>query len=111
LPPAPGASGATLKLYILQMPDATQPSDLYASLLQASLYASNTWTDPSSPAIGTKSRITNSGADWWINFVKGKFYVEVRLSPSYGPAPDYELDYAPTKQAAMAFAAAVAGKL
>lgn len=111
LHPPIGASAAGLKLYILEMPDAGQAESLYAELLKGSLYAGNTWTDPTSPALGSKSRITDSGADWWINFVKGRYYVEVRMTPSYGPSPDYEPGNAATKEAALTFAATVAGKL
>ncbi len=39
--------GATLTLYVLQMPNATQVSGLYSSLLSASLYVGKTWTEPS----------------------------------------------------------------
>ena len=73
--------GYTLKLYVLLMPSAAQATALYDSLVDGthSLYSTNTWTDMS-PAIGDKSRITNSGTDWWINFRKGVYYCEVRLT-------------------------------
>lgn len=73
--------GYSLKLLVLQMPDAAQATALYTSLVDGthSLYTSNTWTDLS-PAIGDASRITNSGTDWWVNFRKGVYYVEVRLT-------------------------------
>ena len=103
--------GSTLKLYILQMPSADQCATLYASLLTANLYVGNTWTDPTSPVIGSKSRITDSGTDWWINFCKDNYYTEVRMTPSYGPAPDYALSDPNQKAAAMAFAQAVAGPM
>jgi hypothetical protein len=108
--PLGATTGSTMKLYILQMP-AGQPCNLYTSLLNVALYKSNTWTDPTSPAIGTKSRITDSGTDWWINFCKGNYYVEARLSPSYGAAPDYAVADATQKQAAMDYAVAIAAKL
>jgi hypothetical protein len=111
LPSPMGATtGSTMKLYILQMPSG-QPCNLYASLLNVALYSSNTWTDPTTPAIGTKSRITDSGTDWWINFCKGSYYVEVRLSPSYGPAPDYAVSDAGQKKAALDYATAIAAKM
>jgi hypothetical protein len=110
IPPSAGGPGATLKLYILQMPSADQACGLYTSLLSDNFYAS-TWTDPTSPTVGTKSRITDSGTDWWVNFCKGVHYVEARLSPSYGPAPDYTPGDATTKKAAMDFAVAVAAKM
>lgn len=111
LHPPMGAAAASLRLYILEMPDAGQAESLYAELRKGSLYAGNVWTDPTSPALGSKSRITDSGADWWINFAKGKYYVEVRMTPSYGPEPNYEPGDATTKAAALAFAAAVAAKM
>jgi hypothetical protein len=103
--------GATLALYVLQMPDATQASGLYASLASASLYVGKTWVDPSSPVIGSKSRITDTGDHWWINFYKGSFYVEVNVFSSQGPAPDYTSGLQSTKAAAIAFAQAVAAKI
>jgi hypothetical protein len=103
-------AGSTLKLYVLQMPSKDQATALYTALLSAALY-SNTWTDPTSPAIGDKSRITDSGTDWWINFVKGSNYVEVRMTPSYGAAPDYTISDPAQKKAAMDFAVAVAGRI
>ena len=112
LPSPNGATdGAKAKLYILQMPSAEQASSLYTALLQANLYVGNTWADPTSPVVGAKSRITDSGTDWWINFYKGSWYVEVRMTPSYGPSPDYTPGDATMKKAAMDFAVAVAAKM
>jgi len=105
-------SGATVTLYVLQMPSATQASGLYNSLLSASLYVGKAWTEPSSPAIGTDSRVANTGDHWWINFHKGNYYVEVSLGPSYSPPPEYTPpENAITKAAAFAFASEVAGKI
>jgi hypothetical protein len=111
--PSPGSEpdGSRLSLYLLELPSAEEAIKLYLSLPQSTLYASNTWTDPTSPPIGTRSRVTDSGTDWWINFCKGYYYVEVRLTPSYGPAPDYAPGSATQKQAALDFAAAVAAKM
>jgi len=106
--PQNSTSGSTLKLYILQMPSADQASGLYTSLLSDNFYAS-TWTDPTSPTVGAKSRITDSGTDWWINFCKGNYYVEVRMLPSY--AADFTPGDPGQKQAAMDFAVAVAAKM
>jgi hypothetical protein len=104
--------GATLTLYVLQMPSAAQASGLYGSLLNASLYDGKAWTDPSSPKVGTGSRVANAGGtNWWINFYQGDFYVEVSMGPSYSPPPDYTADNPTTRAAAFAFAAAVAGKI
>ena len=109
--PMGDATGSRLSLYLLQMPTPQQACDLYTSLWQSSLYVANTWAQPTSPALGTASRITDSGTDWWINFCKGSYYVEVRMSPSYGPAPDYAPSDPSQKQAAMAFATAVAARM
>jgi hypothetical protein len=101
---------ATVDLYILQEPTAKQTTDLYSALLSTSLYSGKTWTDPSSPAIGTVSRISDTGDHWWINFVKDSFYVEVSLGPSRSDVAPYGPDDT-TKAAAYAFAQAVAAKL
>ena len=106
--PQNSTSGSTLKLYILQMPSADQACGLYTSLLSASLYRL-TWADPTSPTVATKSRIADSGTDWWINFCKGNYYVEVRMTPSY--AADLTPGDPAQKQAAMDFAVAVAAKM
>jgi hypothetical protein len=106
--PQNSTSGSTLKLYILQMPSADQACGLYTSLLSASLYRL-TWTDPTSPTVGTKSRITDSGTDWWVNFCKGNYYVEVRLMPSY--AADFTPSDPGQKKAAMDFAVAAAANI
>ena len=106
--PQYSTSGSTVKLYILQMPSADQASGLYTSLLSANFYT-GTWTDPTSPTVGTKSRIIDSGTDWWVNFCKGNYYVEVRLTPSY--AADLTPGDPAQKQAAMDFAVAVAAKM
>jgi hypothetical protein len=117
--PADG-SGVKVKLYILQMPNAGQASALYASLLDANLYSpwnqasqqgAGKWADPSSTLVGDHSRIVNAGDTWWINFYKGVYYGEVWLTPSYGPAPAYVENDAILKDAAFAFATAVAAKM
>lgn len=110
-PVAPDPLGVKVELYILQLPDAAQASTLYTSLLSATLYSKWTWVDPSSPAVGEKSRVTNAGDTWKVNFIKGVYYVEVNLSPSYGPAPDYTENDPVLKAAAFDFAAAVAAKM
>ena len=109
-------NGATVTLYVFQMPSADQASGLYASLLSASLYkrkvgTPDDWVDPTSPLVGTDSRIQDTGDHWWINFYKGNYYVEVSLGPSAGPAPDFTPGNAATKAAAFAFAQAVAGTI
>jgi hypothetical protein len=109
-------SGATMTLYVIQMPTAAQASGLYAALRGASLYTRKVgtpedWTQPSSPLVGTDSRIQDTGDHWWINFHKGNYYVEVSLGPSAGPAPDYTIGDTATKAAAFAFATAVAAKI
>jgi hypothetical protein len=110
-PVPPDPLGVKVELYILQMPDAGQASSLYASLLSATLYSKWNWVDPSSMAGVDKSRVTNAGDTYKINFTKGVYYVEVSLSPSYGPAPNYTENDPSLKQAAFDFAAAVAAKM
>jgi len=104
-------NGATLDLKVVQLPTAAQASGLYAALTSASLYVGKTWTQPSSPLVGTGSRMTDTGDHWWINFYKGDFYVEVSVGPSYSPPPDFTPGNATTKAAAFAFATAIAGKI
>jgi hypothetical protein len=104
--------GATANLYILEMPSADQASGLYASLVGLPLYARKPWQDPTTPPVGTGSRIQNSGTDWWINFYKGNFYVELKVTPSQGPPPDYlPTDLESTKTEAFRFAQAMAGQI
>jgi hypothetical protein len=110
-PVAPDPLGVKVDLHVLQMPDAGQASTLYSSLLTDTLYSKWTWVDPSSPTVGDKSRVTNAGDAWWINFTKGAYYVEVKLTPSYGPAPDYTENDQSLKTAAFDFAAVVAKKM
>ena len=105
--PADGSSGYLLKLYVLQMPSAAQATSLYTSLLDGthSLYSSNAnpWVTMS-PAIGDEARIVNSLTDWWINFRKGVYYCEVRLT--YSESSD-----AVGKQQTIDFATAVAANM
>jgi hypothetical protein len=108
---APAPSYAAVSLYILQMHSAAQASGLYGYLATTPLYQGRTWTEPTSPLVGTESRIADTGDHWWINFYKGDYYVEVSLSPSYGPAPSYAIGDINTKVAAMTFAQAVANKI
>jgi hypothetical protein len=108
---APGPDYATLSLYVLQMANAEQASALYTSLLTDPLHAARTWIEPSSPLIGASSRLADTGDHWWINFYKDNCYVEISLSPSYGPAPDYTVGDANTKAAAVTFSQAVASKM
>jgi hypothetical protein len=113
-PPTPNQyfpKGATATIYVLQMPSAAQASGLYASLPSASLYVGKTWTDPSSPKVGDGSRIADTGDHWWINFYKGNFYVEVSIGPSYGPGPTFATGNTVTRDAAYAFAQAIAAKI
>ena len=103
--PTATADGYTLSLYVMKMPSAAQATLIYDSLLDGSkaFYSSNTWAD-TSPMVGDKGRITNSGADWWINFRKGAFYCEVRLT--YAESTDLV-----GKQQTIDFATAVASKI
>lgn len=98
-------NGYKMKLYILEMPSAAQATAIYDSLGSGDkpYYANNTWTDIS-PAIGDKARITNSLTDWWINFRKGVYYVEARLT--YAEKEDLV-----GKEHAIKFATDVAAKM
>jgi hypothetical protein len=97
--------GYTVKLYVLQLPSVAQATALYDSLIDGthSLYSTNTWAD-TSPVIGDRARITNSGTDWWINFRKGVYYSEVRLT--YAEKTDLV-----GQQQTVSFATAVAAKM
>jgi hypothetical protein len=114
LPAFPPESGGVVSLYILQMPSAAQATGLYTDILQFSDHkdtggAGTPWQDPSTPLVGTGSRIEDTGRQWWINFHQDVYYIEVLLGPSE-PAPDYTPSDT-TKQAAFTFAQAVAGKI
>ena len=105
-------NGATASLYIFQMSSATDASGLYSALLTANLYAKYTnWTDPSSPLVGTHSRIVDTGDHWWINFYKDNYYVEVSIGPSFAADSNFTPGDAATKAAAFTFASAIAAKL
>ncbi len=108
LPAAP--QGSYVVIYILQMPSADQASGLYAALLQESEYTGHDW-QPTSPPLGTESRIEDTVTAWWINFHQDVFYVEVMLTPSYGPPPDYTISDPDLKQEALRFAQAIASKI
>lgn len=113
LPAAP--DGAHVDLYILEMPSAEQASGLYTSLLQYSEYARKSGTPddwkPTSPPLGTDSRIQDTTSQWWINFHQDAFYVEVVLNPSTGPAPDYKPSDPDLMQEALRFAQGVASRM
>jgi hypothetical protein len=102
-------------LYILQMPCADQASGLYQAVLNESEYSGqagtiNDW-QPTSPTLGAESRIENTVTAWWINFHQGAFYVEVFLSPSYGPPPKYVINNLDLKQEAVRFAQAISSAI
>jgi hypothetical protein len=110
-PPNPNNPvGASVVLYILQMPSADQASGLYTALLTESEYAGHDW-QPTSPPVGTESRIEDTVVSWWVNFHQDVFYVEVFLSPSYGPPPDFTPGNADLKNEAIRFAQAIASKI
>jgi hypothetical protein len=88
------------------MPSVAQAMVLYDAMVDGthSLYtATNLWAN-TSPMIGDRGRITNSSTDWWINFRKGIYYCEVRLT--YAEETDLV-----GKQQIVAFATAVAAKM
>jgi hypothetical protein len=114
LPAAPLPDGAHLKLYILQMPSADQASGLYTTLLQfgdwqRKLGTPDDWK-PTSPLVGTESRIQDTTTQWWVNFHQDVFYVEVLLDPS-APAPDYTPSNPDLKDETVRFAREVAKKM
>lgn len=113
--PAAQPDGAAISMYILQMPSAEQAKGLYKAVLSLSEYDRKKGTDDdwtaTSPAVGTESRIQDTGSTWWINFYQGVFYVEIVLSPSTGPAPNYTPKDPDTKAEAVRFAKAVADKI
>jgi hypothetical protein len=115
LPAAPPPMGAAVVLYILEMPSSDQASGLYTALLQESEYSGQKGTPDdwasTSPVLGEASRIEDTRTTWWINFHKDNYYVEVMLSPSYGPAPDYTVGHPDLKAEAMRFAQSVAAKM
>ncbi len=108
---AAAPDGATVKLYIFEMPSVEQANGIYTAILQRPAYVSTNGWDPTTPTVGTESRIQDTASQWWINFHQGVFYVEVLLGPSYGPPPDYALGNADTKAEAVRFAQAVASKI
>jgi hypothetical protein len=110
LPAAPPPDGATVKLYIFEMPSADQAKGIYSAILPRPAYAAAAW-EPTTPTLGTESRVQDTNTQWWVNFHQGVFYVEVLLSPSFGPPPDYAPANADTKQEAVRFAQAVAAQM
>jgi hypothetical protein len=116
LPAAPPPKGGTVMLYILQMPSRDQASGLYTALLQESDYrrwngTDQDWRGPTTPPLGTDSRIEDSGTSWWINFYQDVFYIEVQLFPSYGPPPDSTPSDPDLKNEALRFAQGVASRI
>lgn len=109
---AAAPDGAEITMYILEMPNADQASGLYTSVLKLSEYARKQGTEDdwkaTEPVLGAESRIQDTSSQWWINFHKGVFYVEVSMTPSSGPAPDYTPGNADTKNEAVRFAKAIA---
>jgi hypothetical protein len=102
--------GAMVDLRVVEYPSAEQAAGLYTAVLPLGDYARREW-EPTSPTMGTASRIQDTGGQWWINFHQGVFYIEVVLDPSTGPAPDFLPGNADLKAEAMRFAQAVAGKM
>jgi hypothetical protein len=119
-PPDPqgNPNGATLLLYVLQMPSAEQAKGLYADLLKTPgtdhtrlAGTDKDWQDPTTPALGGASRVQDTGAQWWINFYQDVYYVEVLLAPSFGPPPDYEISDPALKDETLRFAQDVASRI
>jgi hypothetical protein len=108
-----GPDGAYVKLYMLHMTSAEQAAGLYPQLLTTSEYGRKVGTEddwkPTDPTLGTKSRIQDTGTQWWVNFYKDVFYVEVLLDPSFGA--DMVPKNAELKQEALNFAKAMADRI
>ena len=107
--------GAQLYVYVLEMPSADLAKGLYTSVLTLSEYNRKEGTSEDwkaiSPSLGTESRMEDTGSQWWINFHQGVYYVEVKLSPSNGPAPEYLPGNIDLKNEAIKFARAIASKI
>jgi hypothetical protein len=107
--------GAKVLLYVLEMASADDAKGLYSAVLSLSDYKRKQGTEDDWKAtdtvVGDESRIEDTGSTWWINFRKGVFYVEVVLTPSTGPEPDYTPHDVDTKKEAMRFAQAVLAKM
>ena len=106
--------GAAISLYVVQYPSAEQASGLYSAVLATSDYARKKGTpddwQPTSPSLGTDSRIQDTGHEWWVNFYKDAYFILVKFDPSTGPAPDYAAGNVDTKNEAIRFAKAIADK-
>ena len=108
----PSPDVATVKLYIFQMPSADQASGLYGRTLTDQDHKPYTWQDPTTPSVGTASRIADTGSQWLFNFYKGVYYVEFSLTPSTGPeSTNFAAGNVETKQEAFRFAQAIAAKM
>jgi hypothetical protein len=105
--------GAQISLYVIQYPTVEQATGLYSAVLKTSEYSRKEGTpdDWKPSTMGTESRIQDTGSQWWINFHQDVFYIEVMLSPSYGPAPEYTPADAALKDETVRFAKAVAAKI
>jgi hypothetical protein len=102
--------GAQLDFRLVQYPSAEQAKGLYAAVVKMGDYARREW-QPTSPTFGTESRIQDTTSQWWINFYKDAYYVEIVVDPSSGPAPDFTPGNEETKKAAIDFAKAVVSKM
>jgi len=113
LPAAP--DNALIYVYILEMPSAALAKGLYTAVASLSEYSRRSGTSEDwkavTPSLGTESRIQDTSSQWWINFYQGVFYVEVVMSPSAGPAPDYLPSDIDLKNEAIKFARAIASKI
>jgi hypothetical protein len=112
---ASAPDGATVKLYVFEMPSEEQAKGIFTAILQRPNYAGRTgmpndW-QATAPAVGSESRVQDTGSQWWVNFHSGVFYVEVLLGPSYGPPPDYPEADTDNRQEAVRFAQGVASKI
>jgi hypothetical protein len=112
LPAAAGASTATLDLRIAQMSSADVATEVYTDMVKWDEFVNLPWQDPSTPLVGTGSRIADTGSNgaWKVMFHQDVYYVILVLAPSE-PAPDYDTPSDATKQAAFTFAQWIASKI
>jgi hypothetical protein len=103
-----------MQVWVMQMPSATAASGLYAYLPSPACtepFYKVTWEEPTSPMVGTQSRIINPGTQWWINFYKGTYYVELFLASDDGNISTMGSSTTAAKAAVIDFATKLAAKM
>ncbi len=98
------ADGYTNDFRIWEVADAAGCASMYDYLVvNASTFSSKTWVDE---AIGAMGRSANSAAFTWFNACAGKYFLESKVYPPGGGAPD-----ATSHDDGLAFILAVAAKI